>query len=652
MTKRERQVEVAQRFHHIGDVAALTGLSADALRAWERVGLLTPQRSPGGMRQYSEDDIARIRLIARTLQRGGFSRSAVAMLLRSGDLQPDAADYAPGLSRIRPSRARTNASSAMNGGDRSDDREVLAAIARIGDALASGRALEEILAVVCVETCWAFGVSDAILWLAEPRPMHHASLRTHAAWAGEGRADGVPERTSPPRALVAAAASGQHRGAGSSAGAAPRSLPLDDQRFPPVRAYLSGRSLVVTTADLSEVAHPELVGMLPAAALLSMPLLTAQSEPVGVLMLREAHDADRFRADDLERIRLFAVHATLAIETARLHTAIDAARADADTQRIRWQAVVDNLPALVCICDAALEITYANPSCQKVLGWPAFPGAAADPEGQPASWVARQGFYWLADAVPTADGAPDGVPPDELPLPRALRERRAIHNITIVHRRADRTDRVITWSAAVMPDASGQLLGAVAFGRDVTAEHRLREREASLTAVTLAATVAATTETIERRSKRILTALVENKRSPMMAATLYLLDDQTGTLLRVCTVGGEHSGAHAPVMPITPQHPWWQVLIAGPVYSAHDREQPRWLRGIGLVTWKASSMRAWATVPLRVGGKLVGALAVGLSAPHAWDAAERTWLEACAAVITMSVENGRLPGSERGGSRT
>src|SRR5579863_2658158 len=110
MTKLKHQIEVAQRFHHIGDVAALTGLSADALRAWERVGLLTPQRSPGGLRQYSEDDIARVRLIARTLQRGGFSRSAVAMLLRSGDLQPDAADYAPGPTHVRPPRARNGGS--------------------------------------------------------------------------------------------------------------------------------------------------------------------------------------------------------------------------------------------------------------------------------------------------------------------------------------------------------------------------------------------------------------------------------------------------------------------------------------------------------------------------------------------------------------
>src|SRR5258708_23053410 len=88
MTRRERQAATAKRFHHIGDVVSLTGLSADALRAWERVGLLTPQRSTGGVRQYTEDDVARIRLIARTLQHGGLSPPAVALLPQSGDLPP------------------------------------------------------------------------------------------------------------------------------------------------------------------------------------------------------------------------------------------------------------------------------------------------------------------------------------------------------------------------------------------------------------------------------------------------------------------------------------------------------------------------------------------------------------------------------------
>lgn len=59
-----------------------------------------------------------------------------------------------------------------------------------------------------------------------------------------------------------------------------------------------------------------------------------------------------------------------------------------------------------------------------------------------------------------------------------------------------------------------------------------------------------------------------------------------------------------------------------------------------------------ASVPLRTGGMLVGALVIGLGTPHVWDAAERTWLEACAAAITMAIENGRLLSAEGDQSRT
>lgn len=638
MTTRERQAEISKRFHHIGDVAALTGLSADALRAWERVGLLAPQRSKGGVRQYTEDDIARVRLIARTLQRGGFSRGAVAMLLRSGDLRPDAADYAPGPARARPSRAQTGAPGDADMDGQRSDRRMLAAIARIGDALASGRGLDEVLDVICAETCWAFGVSDAVLWLAEPIPAHPARGPVPMGQT-DGATPASPAPSAPcPHALVIAAAYRQQRDSGRSDRAARSTVPLDDRRFPAVRAFLTRRSLVVTTQELSALAHPELDRLLPGATLLCMPLLASDGEPLGVLALRESRDAERFGADDLERIRLFAVHGALAVETARLHAAIRAAQVDADTQRARWQAAVDDLPALVCICDVALHITYVSPTCRRVLGWPAHLPAAAEQPARSGTWSVEQGFFWLGD--PAAIVAPLSL--DELPLARALRERLTIHDITVVHRCPDGIDRLIVWDAAPMPDAQGRLLGAVAVGRDVTAEHRRRERELSLAAVAHAAAGAPASEGVEARAAQILSALVENTRTPVIAATLYLLDDTAGVLRRVAAADRERSGTHAPALPITPQHPWWQLLIAGSVYSTRDRERPGWLRAIGLASWKASGMRAWATVPLRSGGTLVGALAIGLNAPHVWDAAERTWLEACAATIAMAVENGRL----------
>jgi methanogenic corrinoid protein MtbC1 len=48
-----------------------TGLSADVIRAWERrYGAVSPQRSEGGQRLYSERDVARLALLARATAEG------------------------------------------------------------------------------------------------------------------------------------------------------------------------------------------------------------------------------------------------------------------------------------------------------------------------------------------------------------------------------------------------------------------------------------------------------------------------------------------------------------------------------------------------------------------------------------------------------
>lgn len=48
----------------IGEVARRTDLSIRTIRHWEEMGLVTPSaRSSGGFRLYSEEDVARIRLL-------------------------------------------------------------------------------------------------------------------------------------------------------------------------------------------------------------------------------------------------------------------------------------------------------------------------------------------------------------------------------------------------------------------------------------------------------------------------------------------------------------------------------------------------------------------------------------------------------------
>jgi MerR family transcriptional regulator, light-induced transcriptional regulator len=57
--------------YRIGTVSRLTGLSADVVRVWERrYEAITPKRSDGGSRLYSDADIARLRRLRQAVELG------------------------------------------------------------------------------------------------------------------------------------------------------------------------------------------------------------------------------------------------------------------------------------------------------------------------------------------------------------------------------------------------------------------------------------------------------------------------------------------------------------------------------------------------------------------------------------------------------
>lgn len=67
----------------IGEVSRRTGVAVPTLRAWERrYGLLTPERTDGGHRLYSEDDIGRVRGMQRLLDEGWSASAAAREVLR------------------------------------------------------------------------------------------------------------------------------------------------------------------------------------------------------------------------------------------------------------------------------------------------------------------------------------------------------------------------------------------------------------------------------------------------------------------------------------------------------------------------------------------------------------------------------------------
>jgi len=70
----------------IGAAAARAGVSERALRYYQQLGLITPCAStPGGMRRYSEDDLARVQRIRQLQVLLGFNLDEIAVILRHED---------------------------------------------------------------------------------------------------------------------------------------------------------------------------------------------------------------------------------------------------------------------------------------------------------------------------------------------------------------------------------------------------------------------------------------------------------------------------------------------------------------------------------------------------------------------------------------
>jgi DNA-binding transcriptional MerR regulator/AcrR family transcriptional regulator len=75
-----------QRLLGIGAAAASAGVSERALRYYQQLGLLTPTAcTPGGMRRYSRDDLARVARIRQLQALLGLNLDEIAVVLRNED---------------------------------------------------------------------------------------------------------------------------------------------------------------------------------------------------------------------------------------------------------------------------------------------------------------------------------------------------------------------------------------------------------------------------------------------------------------------------------------------------------------------------------------------------------------------------------------
>lgn len=94
----------ARGVYPISVAAELTGLDPQSLRLYERRGLLTPARTGGGTRRYSDDDLAGLHRIAELVD-DGVNIAGIAQILvlerRNGELESDNVELRSENARLR-----------------------------------------------------------------------------------------------------------------------------------------------------------------------------------------------------------------------------------------------------------------------------------------------------------------------------------------------------------------------------------------------------------------------------------------------------------------------------------------------------------------------------------------------------------------------
>ncbi|MFC0314775.1 heat shock protein transcriptional repressor HspR [Gordonia phosphorivorans] len=69
----------------ISVAAELAGMHAQTLRTYDRLGLVTPERTSGGGRRYSQSDVERLREIQRLSQDEGVNLAGIKRIIELSD---------------------------------------------------------------------------------------------------------------------------------------------------------------------------------------------------------------------------------------------------------------------------------------------------------------------------------------------------------------------------------------------------------------------------------------------------------------------------------------------------------------------------------------------------------------------------------------
>ena len=101
----------ARGVYGISVAAELTGIDPQTLRLYERRGLLTPARTDGGTRRYSDDDLDRLQRISNLVAQG-INIAGISQILhlehRNRELESDNSDLKSENARLRSEQSTTS----------------------------------------------------------------------------------------------------------------------------------------------------------------------------------------------------------------------------------------------------------------------------------------------------------------------------------------------------------------------------------------------------------------------------------------------------------------------------------------------------------------------------------------------------------------
>jgi MerR family transcriptional regulator, heat shock protein HspR len=101
----------------ISVAAELAGMHAQTLRTYDRLGLVSPQRSSGGGRRYSQHDVDLLREVQRLSQDEGVNLAGIKRIIELTNqveaLQGRLAEMADEVDRLRATREAAAKSTAL-----------------------------------------------------------------------------------------------------------------------------------------------------------------------------------------------------------------------------------------------------------------------------------------------------------------------------------------------------------------------------------------------------------------------------------------------------------------------------------------------------------------------------------------------------------